>query len=363
MGCAQHQAFPGGGEKGNSGNEAMNKTKVRELMTTNVVTLDKQQAIPLAQELMRMMHVRHLPVVGDDGGLVGMVTHRSLLTAQVNMLSQITSDETSETELTIPVAKVMTTEVVTAGPDETVAEALTKMLAAKQGVVVVVEEGQIVGVLTSRDFLELALDKPEGDQVAVEEVAKLAAGEAVARVTAKVVRESGPVAPRWIVWFLAALVLLLVVVLLVHRPAQSHEATLGCGHPQTAAISSRESRLPTPRGHDRTRSNSQEAPQVATRAPAAGGDEEKSAARPKQPGEPVPSQPKSRPRSSTTEDRSSIDPSQSFAAVPDAEATRSVDPPIAPGEQLPLPGSLDAQRKRERERGTRWIPEPTRIRR
>lgn len=198
----------------------MKAKRVRELMTTDVIKLDKQQAIPLAQELMRMMHVRHLPVVGDDDELVGMVTHRSLLSAQVELLSQMAGGDDAERELSIPVAKVMTAEVQTVGPDAPVSEALKKMLDARQGVVVVVEGKRIVGVLTSQDFLKLMLEEPEPALPAVDELAKLAAHEAVAAITRTTARSENT-APRWLVWLLAALVAVLAATLLALRSSPS----------------------------------------------------------------------------------------------------------------------------------------------
>lgn len=135
----------------------MKNTTVAELMTTDVVTLEKEQAIPLAQEMMRMLHIRHLPVVQEDSGeLVGLVTHRSLLAAQVELLEDIVGEE-SERELSMPVARVMATDIKTVKPQTTAAEALELMLDQKLGSLPVIENGDVIGIVTSKDFLELAL--------------------------------------------------------------------------------------------------------------------------------------------------------------------------------------------------------------
>ena len=62
------------------------ETKVREVMTSPVSTThDKTPAVE-AMELMLERHLRHLPVVGDNGQLQGMLSIRGLLQDQVEDL-------------------------------------------------------------------------------------------------------------------------------------------------------------------------------------------------------------------------------------------------------------------------------------
>lgn len=137
----------------------MKKTLVKDLMTTDVVTLDKQQAIPLAQELMRLLRIRHVPVVEEGTGkLEGLVTHRGLLGAQVELLAQLSGAQETEQELSIPVSKAMTTEVFTTTPETAVVDALRKMLRNKRGSLPVLEDGKVVGIVTSRDLLRFQLE-------------------------------------------------------------------------------------------------------------------------------------------------------------------------------------------------------------
>jgi CBS domain-containing protein len=50
-----------------------NQTKVREVASTNLVTIDPQQDLEEALRLMAKHQVRRLPVVEEDGRLVGVV--------------------------------------------------------------------------------------------------------------------------------------------------------------------------------------------------------------------------------------------------------------------------------------------------
>jgi CBS domain-containing protein len=54
-------------------------TRVSEVMSSPVVTVPVHTSVEAAAELMRRHHIRHVPVVDEDGALVGMVALRYLL--------------------------------------------------------------------------------------------------------------------------------------------------------------------------------------------------------------------------------------------------------------------------------------------
>lgn len=57
---------------------------VKHIMTAPVVALFEEQSLPLADDIMHFKHLRHLPVVDDDNQLVGLVSHRDILRAQIS---------------------------------------------------------------------------------------------------------------------------------------------------------------------------------------------------------------------------------------------------------------------------------------
>ena len=129
---------------------------VDQLMTRKVVTLDSQQSVPLAGELMRLHRIRHIPVVRDKQ-LVGLVTHRDLLEAQISALTGLSQDYRSEAQLSIPVSKIMRTQLWTVTPETPALEAGQIMIDHAFGCLPVVRDGQLVGILTEADFLRLLL--------------------------------------------------------------------------------------------------------------------------------------------------------------------------------------------------------------
>lgn len=52
-------------------------TTVREIMAKNPVTLDRNETLDLAESIMNLGRIRHMPVV-EDGKLVGIVSQRDM---------------------------------------------------------------------------------------------------------------------------------------------------------------------------------------------------------------------------------------------------------------------------------------------
>jgi CBS domain-containing membrane protein len=136
----------------------MHELLVRNLMQRELVTLLREQSLPLAKEVMRLRRIRHLPVVDDQQRLVGLVTHRDLLGAQVSALSQLAEGDRDELQLCIPVARVMRTDVWSVAPDTPALEAARIMLDHGFGCLPVVENQRLVGLVTEADFLSLLLE-------------------------------------------------------------------------------------------------------------------------------------------------------------------------------------------------------------
>lgn len=130
-------------------------TRVSELMTRDVITLEAQESLLLAQDIMELGRIRHLPVV-DGRRLVGLVTHRDLLSASLSSLEACVADDESR-KAHIFVRDVMRRDVKTVAPDTSALEAAKIMLEHKYGCLPVVDpEHRLVGILSEADFLRLA---------------------------------------------------------------------------------------------------------------------------------------------------------------------------------------------------------------
>jgi CBS domain-containing membrane protein len=129
--------------------------KVRDVMSKVVWVLQVGNSLERAARLMRVGHIRHLPIVDEENRVIGLLTHRNILAAWVSH-----GDPKHERPLDlareIPVEMLMESDVRTIGPEESAAKAAALLVSRKFGCLPVVEEGRLVGIVTEADFVRLA---------------------------------------------------------------------------------------------------------------------------------------------------------------------------------------------------------------
>jgi CBS domain-containing membrane protein len=131
---------------------------VRDLMTAPVVTLFAEQTLPLADDIMRFKHLRHLPVIDDARRLVGLVSHRDILRAQISGLVGFTAEERRARQDHVRISQIMTRDVWTTTPDASASSAGALLLDHAFGCLPVVDrDGALIGIVTERDFLRFAV--------------------------------------------------------------------------------------------------------------------------------------------------------------------------------------------------------------
>jgi predicted transcriptional regulator len=134
---------------------------VADIMSTDLSTVGPEDPISLAASIMEWRHVRHVPVEDDAGRLVGVLSIRDVVRAPPSVRA---------------IKEVMSTDVVFVSPLTSTASALQLMHDGKIDCLPVVENGQLVGLVTSHDLLtvlrflinrtEVAAVKPEAAAVA-----------------------------------------------------------------------------------------------------------------------------------------------------------------------------------------------------
>jgi CBS domain-containing protein len=129
--------------------------KVRDVMGLNVITIDASTSCHEAATRMFRGRLRHLPVVNAAGALVGVVTDRDL---RHHLLAPAVLPGGARLNLedvlkSTSVEAVMSTPVLTAGPNDELLDAARTMLAEKVGSLPVVEGGHVVGIVTETDLL------------------------------------------------------------------------------------------------------------------------------------------------------------------------------------------------------------------
>jgi acetoin utilization protein AcuB len=127
-------------------------TRVRDIMATNVVTISLDERLDLVDEIMTSGNIRHIPVT-KGGGVIGIVSQRDLLRARLSSLGDYSGRESQKFLEEVDVAKVMTKSVRCADPNESVVHAAKRMLEARIGCLPVVEDGELVGLITETDVM------------------------------------------------------------------------------------------------------------------------------------------------------------------------------------------------------------------
>ena len=123
----------------------------RDIMTTNVVTIPSNTSIADAKRIMEAHRFRRLPVV-DRGELVGIVTERRLESVSPSEATSLAVWELSFLLDKTPVREVMERSVITVSPDMNAEESVAIAQSNKVGTLVVIEDGRVVGIVTTNDF-------------------------------------------------------------------------------------------------------------------------------------------------------------------------------------------------------------------
>ncbi|MCU0241080.1 MAG: CBS domain-containing protein [Vicinamibacteria bacterium] len=132
----------------------MPSSLVKDYMTTKPVTLLPQAPLREAVELVMVRRIRHIPIIAEDGKLVGIVTDRDVKRSLPSPLSMTASYEYETILESTPIEKIMTRDPSVIDPDDTMINAVQTLLDRKIGGLPVVKDGLLIGMLTERDMLK-----------------------------------------------------------------------------------------------------------------------------------------------------------------------------------------------------------------
>jgi acetoin utilization protein AcuB len=126
----------------------------RDLMTPDPLTVTSKSTIAEAWEVMRELAVRHVPVV-EDGALVGMLSDRDLARVDMVRVLRVEGADALREELETPIVEVMSSDVISVGPETEMSEVIGLLLEHKIGAVPVVEPGtrDVLGIISYVDLL------------------------------------------------------------------------------------------------------------------------------------------------------------------------------------------------------------------
>ena len=121
-------------------------------MTEVPVTVRNDESVALAYRLLQEKGFRHLPVVDGNQVCVGMISDRDLRAIQVTAEALIEGYEDRLAK--ISVTDIMSEEVRNVSPDDTLQVAASYMVDHGFNSLPVVENNELVGIITSTDLLK-----------------------------------------------------------------------------------------------------------------------------------------------------------------------------------------------------------------
>ncbi|GIU21090.1 HPP family protein [Shewanella colwelliana] len=131
--------------------------KVSDIMSHEVVCISDQATAKDAHLLMQDRGVRHLPVISEtDGKLVGIITHKKMISAVIHMLNQYGAGALDRKERKTTITELMETDFQKLTMDEPLAVVVDYFIDNKLGCLPVVDEHfKVKGIVTSSDFVKL----------------------------------------------------------------------------------------------------------------------------------------------------------------------------------------------------------------
>ncbi len=138
----------------------MSNLSVNDLMTRDPVAVGPDADLQTARTLMDQHGIRHLPVVDQDGAVLGLVSQRDLMQRALAPTDDLTMSAQDDVLRAISVDTIMTPDVDVVEPALDVVTAGQLMLENKYGCLPVVDGDRMTGILTEADFVRY-LSEPD----------------------------------------------------------------------------------------------------------------------------------------------------------------------------------------------------------
>ncbi len=126
--------------------------KARDLMQAEVVTLDSSDTLGLADDIMRLGRIRHMPIMDEDR-VVGIISQRDLFRAAISSVLEFRPASEREWLSRIRVSEIMHAPVHTVAPGASLQDAVRKMIDLRIGCLPVVDDGRLIGLLSETDCM------------------------------------------------------------------------------------------------------------------------------------------------------------------------------------------------------------------
>ena len=130
---------------------------VRDCMSKKIITINEDTPIMQALRIMKDNNIRRLPVI-KNSDIIGMVTDKDLKEATPSKATSLDVHEIYSLLSEIKVKDIMSKDLYTIGPDESVEKAAMLMLKRKISGLPVLEKGNLIGIITQTDIFKALVD-------------------------------------------------------------------------------------------------------------------------------------------------------------------------------------------------------------
>jgi len=128
---------------------------VDEIMTTEIFTLPATATVADAIRVMAERSIRHIPIVDSEGNMEGLVTRHDVMGVMDSTLREKTAQRDPAT---IPLAEIMTRDVVTVDGGANLRRAALYLEEHDFSCLPVMAEGKLIGIVTDADLVAVAIN-------------------------------------------------------------------------------------------------------------------------------------------------------------------------------------------------------------
>ncbi|TNF34448.1 MAG: CBS domain-containing protein [Gammaproteobacteria bacterium] len=131
---------------------------VADIMTRNVISLKESDNLHQARQMMKEYNIRHIPILTDDGkNYAGLLRQRDILNNAFNIVEKYGLGKLAQREERTPIKEMMSRDCATVASTTPLKEAGEFFVTNKHGCLPVVDNEELVGIISSVDFVKLAL--------------------------------------------------------------------------------------------------------------------------------------------------------------------------------------------------------------
>ncbi len=147
--------------------------RARDIMRRDFVAVKKEDSLQKVAKILLKIDVESLPVVNDEGKLIGLIGEKDLIHLNQNLhlptvffifdaiipLEPFKLEKEFKYLLSQKVSDIMRRKVYSVDPDEVVENVCDIIIDKKQDIVPVVENGNLIGIITKKDIIRMHIEK------------------------------------------------------------------------------------------------------------------------------------------------------------------------------------------------------------